>query len=104
MSFATGQRLKEMGIRKVMGANEQGLVWLLSRKFLILVGLAVLIACPLAWFIMKNWLEEFAYRTSITISVFLLTAAGAMLMATLTTGYHALRMARTNPVKALRYE
>ena len=103
-SLATAQRTKEVGVRKVMGANELGLVYLLSKEFLLLVGLAILLASPLAWFGMNYWLQDFAYHTSISLGEFVLAGVAASMIAALTTGYHALRLARTNPVRALRYE
>lgn len=101
-SFATAQRTKEIGVRKVMGATETGLLYLLSREFLGLVGLAILIASPLAWFFMNKWLRAFAYHTSIGSGEFLLAGGATLLIAALTTGYHALRLARTNPVRTLK--
>ncbi|GAB4043310.1 ABC transporter permease [Spirosoma jeollabukense] len=103
-SFATAQRTKEVGVRKVMGANESGLIYLLSKEFLRLVGLAILLASPLAWFAMNRWLQEFAYQTSIGLGEFVMAGGVALLIAALTTGYHAIRLARRNPVRALRHE
>jgi putative ABC transport system permease protein len=104
VSFSTQQRTKEIGIRKVMGAPESRLIYLLSREYIGLVALSVLIASPLAWFAMQHWLQNFAYRTEIRHVAFLLAGIAALGIALLTTGYHTLRAARTNPVKALRYE
>lgn len=103
-SIAIAQRTKEVGVRKVMGANESGLIYLLSKEFLLLVGLAVLLASPLAWLAMNRWLQDFAYHTSISLGEFVLAGAAAFTIAALTTGYHAIRLARMNPVRALRYE
>ncbi|GAB4020224.1 ABC transporter permease [Spirosoma koreense] len=103
-SFATTQRTKEVGVRKVMGAQASGLIYLLSRQFLLLIGLAILLASPLAWFIMNRWLADFAYHVSLGPGEFILAGGVAFLIAVLTTGYHAIRLARTNPVRALRYE
>ncbi len=104
VSFATRQRTKEVGIRKVLGAGEGGLVLLLSREFLLLVGVAILLASPLAWWAMHQWLQGFAYRTSITWWMFAGAGGVAVLVAALTTGYHAFRAARAHPVQSLRYE
>ncbi|OJW72842.1 MAG: hypothetical protein BGO59_08600 [Spirosoma sp. 48-14] len=103
-SLATSQRTKEVGVRKVMGAKEPGLIYLLSRELLLLVGLAILLASPLAWFIMNHWLQDFAYHVAIGLEEFVLAGGVAFFIAALTTGYHAVRLARTNPVRALRYE
>ncbi|GAB4038465.1 ABC transporter permease [Spirosoma gilvum] len=103
-SLATSQRTKEIGIRKVMGAKEPGLIYLLSKELLLLVGLAILLASPLAWFAMNCWLQDFAYHISIGLGEFMLAGGVAFFIAALTTGYHAIRLARTNPVRALRYE
>jgi putative ABC transport system permease protein len=104
VSFATGRRTKEIGIRKVLGAGEGGLMLLLAREFLLLVGVAILLASPLAWWAMHGWLQAFAYRTSMTWWMFVGAGGVAVLVAALTTGYHAFRAARTHPVRALRYE
>ena len=103
-SFATAQRTKEVGVRKVMGAQSYSLVYLLSRQFLLLVGLSILLASPLAWFTMKRWLQDFAYHISISPGEFVLAGGAAFLIASLTTSYHAIRLAGTNPVRALRSE
>ena len=103
-ALATAQRIKEVGVRKVMGATERGLIYLLSKEFLVLVGVSILLASPLAWFVMNRWLQDFAYHTPIGIGEFLLAGGVASLIAALTTGYHAIRMARTNSVRALRHE
>ena len=103
-SFTTAQRTKEVGIRKVMGANERGLIYLLSKGFLGLVGVGILVASPLAWFTMNRWLQAFSYHTSIGLWEFVLAGGIAILIAALTIGYHAIRLARRNPVRALQYE
>lgn len=103
-SFATAQRTKEIGVRKVMGAPSYSLIYLLSRQFMVLVGLSILLASPLAWFTMQRWLQDFAYHISIGPGEFVLAGIIAFLIASLTTSYHAIRLARTNPVRALRYE
>jgi putative ABC transport system permease protein len=79
-------------------------VLLLSREFLLLVGAAILLASPLAWWAMDRWLLTFAYRTSMGVWMFAVAGGAAVLIAALTTGYHAWRAARTHPVRALRYE
>lgn len=99
-----GQRTREIGIRKVLGASAAGVVALISRDFLLLVGLAILIASPVAYFLMNQWLKEFAYRTDIHWSVFVLAGGLAMLIAALTVSFQSVRAALMNPVKSLRTE
>ncbi len=103
-SFAAEQRTKEIGIRKVLGASVPGIVNLLSREFLKLVLLANLIAWPVAYFIMKKWLEDFAYRIDINALPFLVGAVVALLIALLTVSFQTIKAALANPVEALRYE
>ena len=87
-----------MGVRKVMGPHERRVICLLSREFLGLVGLASRLASPLSYLAMNRWLQAFAYRTSVGIREFLLAGGVAFLIAALTTSYHAIRLARGNPV------
>jgi putative ABC transport system permease protein len=103
-AFSAEQRVKEIGIRKVMGASVASIVALLSKDFIKLVGVAIIIACPLAWYFMHKWLQNFAYRTNISAGVFLLTALLAVLIALFTISFQAIKAALTNPVKNLRTE
>jgi putative ABC transport system permease protein len=103
-AYSTIQRTKEIGIRKVLGANVATIVRLLSREFLRLVIIALLIASPIAWFAMHSWLECFAYRTIIAWWVFPLAASAAILITFLTVGFHSIKAAVANPVKSLRSE
>lgn len=103
-SFSAEQRIKEIGVRKVLGASITGLVALLSKDFLKLVGVAIMIAFPLAWFIMNKWLQNFAYKAPIGWQIFTLTAVAAMFIAVATTSFHAIKAAVANPVKSLRTE
>jgi putative ABC transport system permease protein len=103
-AFGTAQRIKEIGIRKVLGASVGNIVLLLSRDFILLIGVAFLIAGPVAWWIMRRWLQDFAYR--ITPDPWIFVAAGvlAVLIAILTISYQSIRAATSSPVKSLRME
>ncbi|MEO1051985.1 MAG: ABC transporter permease [Bacteroidota bacterium] len=103
-SLATEQRIKEIGIRKVHGANIGQLILLLSRSFALLVTIAFIITVPFTWYLMGEWLTSFAYRIEISPFTFLLAGLVALGIALLTVSYHAIKTALTNPVKALRYE
>jgi len=103
-SFAVEQRTKEIGIRKVLGASVRSLVLMLSSEFARWVALANLIAWPLAYYLMTQWLRSFAYRTGIGVLPFLFSAFVVLAVAALTVGYHALRSAVAKPVDSLRYE
>lgn len=104
VSSSIERRKKEIGIRKVLGANLQQLLLLLSKEFLYLVAIAFLIAIPAAWWIMHRWLENFSYRTSISLLVFILVGLGMLLIALATVSMNATKAALTNPVKTLRSE
>ena len=103
-AFAAEQRTKEIGIRKVLGASVPNLWGLLSREFLILVGLSCLIAMPLAWYFMSEWLLQYTYRTPVTWWVFAAAASGALLLTLFTVSFQAVRAAMANPVESLRAE
>ena len=103
-SFSTLQRTKEIGIRKVLGAEVSQIVMILSREFLILVVIANVISWPVIYLIMNGWLDNFTSRISIGLSVFLIAALLVVLVAVIAVGYKTLSTAKTNPVKALRYE
>jgi putative ABC transport system permease protein len=103
-SFMAEQRTKEIGIRKVLGSSTAGIVSLLSKDFLLWVGIANLIAWPIAWWVMSVWLRNFAYRAPLTIWPFVLSGAAALMTAWLTVSWQYFRAATSDPVKALRYE
>ncbi len=103
-SFSAQQRTKEVGIRKVLGASVSGIITLLSKEFVKLVLLANFIAWPVAYYFMRNWLQNFAYRIELGWWVFALAGGLALLIALLTVSTQAIKAALANPVEALRYE
>jgi putative ABC transport system permease protein len=102
--YTAKQRTKEIGIRKVLGASVTGIVRLLSREFIKLVSIAILIASPIAWWAANKWLQDFAYRINIGWWIFALAGVIALLIAMLTVSFQAVKAAIANPVKALRTE
>lgn len=103
-TFSAEQRIKEIGVRKTLGASVSSIVALLSKDFLKLVGIAILIASPLAWLAMNKWLQGFAYRIHISWTVFVITTLTALLIALITISFQAIKAALANPVKSLRSE
>ena len=103
-SFVAEQRTKEIGVRKVLGASVMNLWSLLSKDFLLLVGISLVIASPLAYYFMNNWVQKFTYRTSISWWVFLLAGAGAIMITIITISFQSIKAATSNPVKSLRTE
>ncbi len=103
-SYLAAQKTKEIGIRKTYGATSKNIVWSFSKDFSKLVLIANLIAWPIAWFAMNNWLQSFEYRVQIDWWIFLLAGVSAIAIAWLTVSYQSLRASRANPVDALKYE
>ena len=103
-SYATENRKKEIGVRKVNGATTFELVTLLIKDFSMLVLIAFVISVPVAYYFGSRWLDNFAYRTDIGVFIFILAGIVSLFLAVLTVSYHTIKAARANPVKSLRYE
>lgn len=103
-TFTTERRQKEIGVRKVLGASEAQITWLLSREFLLLVVIAGVLAIPVAYWTMTRWLQDFAYRVELEGWVFVLAGLIVILTALLSVSYHALKSASMNPVVSLKME
>jgi putative ABC transport system permease protein len=103
-SLGTEQRIKEIGIRKILGASVAGVILLLSKEFTKWVLAANIIAWPIGYFVMRNWLRNFAYRTRVTPEIFILSALFALAIALITVTLQTRRAAQANPVESLRYE
>jgi putative ABC transport system permease protein len=102
--YSVDHRLKEIGIRKVLGASVPGIIILLSKNFLKWIVISNIIAWPLAWYMMDNWLQSFAYKTEISFANFILAASLAFIISLLTMSYQSIRAALSNPVNTLKYE
>jgi putative ABC transport system permease protein len=103
-AFSAEKRTKEIGIRKVLGANVFNIMGLLSKNFLLLVLIASLIAIPVAWWTMNNWLKDFPYRVNISLWIFGIAIIAALLIALITVSFQSIKAATANPVKSLRTE
>ena len=103
-AFTTVQRTKEIGIRRVLGAKIPDITMLIAKNFLLMIGIAIIIAIPLAWYAGNKWLEDFAFRIPIQSWVFVGAAAATVLIALVTVSFHSVRSALMNPVKSLRSE
>jgi putative ABC transport system permease protein len=104
VTYMAEQRTKEIGIRKVLGASVGNVVTMLSKDFLLLVGVASVLAFPIAWWAMNKWLQDFEYRVNISAWIFVIAAGAALLIALLTVSFQAIKAALANPVKSLRTE
>jgi len=103
-SFMAVQRIKEVGIRKVLGATASNIVYLFSKEFVFLIIIAFAIATPLAWYFMHKWLENFAYRIELSWGLFLIAGIGSIVIALVSVSFQAIKAAIANPVKSLRSE
>lgn len=103
-AFTAERRVKEIGIRKILGAGMPDIVSLLSKEFIYMVLFSMIIAFPVAWWAMHKWLENFAYRINLELWMFLAAAVTALLIALITISFQAIKAAVANPVKSLRTE
>lgn len=103
-AFAAEQRTKELGIRKVLGASEQNIIFLLSREFVLLIAISIALAIPLAWFGLNSWLNDFAYRVDLQWWVFPISGVLALLVALITVGVQAFKAATVNPIDSISHE
>jgi len=103
-AFVAEQRTKEIGIRKVLGASSRQVVLLLSKEFAVWVLISNFIAWPVGWYVMNRWLENFAFHTEISVSNFLAAGIMTLLIASITVGFHAVKVAHTNPVASMKAE
>jgi putative ABC transport system permease protein len=103
-AYSAEQRVREIGIRKVLGASVSSLVTLLSQEFVVLVTVSFLLAVPLGWYLMEGWLSDFAYRIRLRWWIFALAGGLALLIALLTVSFQSVKAALANPVKSLRSE
>jgi len=104
VAHSAEQRTKEIGIRKVLGAPMRSLITIMIKEFLVMVAAANVIAWPIAFYVMNKWLENFAYRASIGIYLFLLPSMAALMIALFTVSFQCIKAATANPVDSLRYE
>jgi putative ABC transport system permease protein len=104
VSYSMESRAKEIGVRKVLGASVQSILTMVSREFLIIVVGASVVALPVSWWLMREWLSDFAYRVPLHMGIFILAALMALVIALATVVIRTLRAATTNPVHSLRSE
>ena len=103
-SFTAEQRTKEIGVRKILGASMSSIIKSLSLEFMILVLISNILAWVPAYFIMKNWLDDFAYRTELAIWIFILATIVSFIIAFATISFQSIKAASANPVNAIKYE
>jgi putative ABC transport system permease protein len=99
-----GQRIKEIGIRKTLGATVSNIVGLMSKDFLLLVLFSNLISWPVAYLIMNKWLQNFAYKVNLSVWMFFLAGLSALFIALITISFQSIKAAKANPIDSLKYE
>jgi putative ABC transport system permease protein len=103
-AYAAVQRTKEIGIRKALGSSSTGIFFLLSKEYVKLIAVAIALAAPVVWLMMKKWIESFPYRTELSADIFILSGVVVLLVALLTVSFQTMKASATNPVNSLRYE
>jgi putative ABC transport system permease protein len=103
-SYTTEMRRKEIGIRKVNGASTVGLIGLLTKEFSVLILIAFALSVPVAYYFSNLWLDNFAYKADVGISIFIWAGAASLIIALLTVSYHTIRAAMSNPIDSLRHD
>src|SRR4029077_10775003 len=101
-SFMAVQRIKEVGIRKVLGATGAAIVYLFSREFILLIAIAFFIATPITWYFMSNWLQNYPFRIELSVWIFLTGGLASIIIALSTVSFQAIKAASANPVNSLR--
>ena len=104
VSFMVNQKTKEIGIRKVLGGGTTQIIWIFGKEFMRLVGIAFLIAAPIGWYIMRNWLQDFEYKINLNPSIFIITIGSSLIIVAVSVGYQVLKAAYLNPVISLKSE
>ena len=100
----SAERAREVGVRKVMGATEQSLLMLLSRDYIYLIGISLVLSVPITYYMMSQWLQSFEYRVTVGWDVFVMSGALSLLVALSTISYQAIKTAWTRPAETLKYE
>ena len=103
-AYTAQVRTKEIGVRKVLGSSVSGIIQLLAKDFIKLVVIAIVIATPIAWYLMNAWLQDFAYKINLDWSVFVIAGLAAIFIALITISFQSIKAAIANPVKSLRTE